>query len=542
MIFSVLLASCADSATKNTANRAYVLSAQKVSKAEKAFDNADYVEALKLCIQAQSDVDKIVVDFPDSDVAFKLVSDSSMYIGSCKYLDLKERIIPQLELLNTPQIQPISYAWAIAIKNGEYVELAKSIIKNLNRFDSKTVDSMFNNVLLQIKNPSISESLRTQYRLARLGVGAKKTNVQKVEKTEQNVPKISDASAFLRDATTSASLVSYDVRNVSKLCDMAKMVRGADKQIVDKFTSELSKAYDNILKISTPSLREKALSEIAIAFANMGDDLRAIAISQKITNGELFYNVFKKIAESACKGDNYQSALTLASRLSDPMEKSKFLSSLAVGVAKKGLFKEACGIASTVQNILDRNLAYSQSAKLAFDAGKLAEASECISKINATNLDCLSVFCQAEGLSVRSATAMRLAVVANKLIEVNPKLATALNSMAMLELSRESGKLDEKVISTIFDNLVKIGKESEAFEFFVSRLGQFSPNSFAERLCVLAESTKDKDFSLKIYKKLGELASVREISVMELALNISLSGIARENAVKILGDVLPKFK
>ena len=89
IILSVFVSSCADSSPKNTANRAYVLAAQKVSKAEKAFDLANYQEAQKLCVEAQNDVDKIIGDFPDSDVAFKLVSDSSMHIGSCKYLDLK---------------------------------------------------------------------------------------------------------------------------------------------------------------------------------------------------------------------------------------------------------------------------------------------------------------------------------------------------------------------------------------------------------------------------------------------------------------------
>ena len=274
----------------------------------------------------------------------------------------------------------------------------------------------------------------------------------------------------------------------------------------------------------------------------MGDNLRAIAISQKITNGDLFYGVFKEIAESACKSDNYRAALTLASRLSDAQEKSKFLSSLAIGVAEKGLYNEAREIASTVQDILLRNDAYAKSAKLAFDAGKPNEASQCISKIDAKNLNCLDVFCKTDGLSIHNASALRLACVANKLIGVNEKLASALNYMAVVEVSRETAKLDDKVVSTIFDNLVKIGKEEDAFNFVVSRFSQLQNNNVAEKLCALAKSTKDKTLSLKIYKKLGELASVNEVSVMELALYLSQSGMSREELVNILGESLPKFK
>ena len=542
VICAGLLASCADSAPKNTANRAYVLASQKVVQAEKLFDNADYVNAHKLCVQAQCDVDKIVADFPDSDVAFKIVSDSSMYIGSCKYVDLKEKIIPQLEVFNDPQMQAISYAWAIAVKNNDYEQLAKSIIKHQKRFDAKLVDSIFNKVLLKVKNPAVAESLKTQYRLARLGVSEKKNTETKAEKVEVQTQKIADTKAFLRDATSLASLVSYDVRNSSKLREMAQKVRGADKETADKFASLLSKAYDNILKISIPSLREKALSEIAVAFALTGDGLRAIAISQKITNSDLFYDVFKQIGESACKGNDYRAALTLASRLKDPMEKSSFLLSLAVGVAQKGLYNQAREIASTIDNIILRNNAYAKIAKLAFDADKPEQASECISKINAKNLDCLKELCSADGLSQRNAVALRLAYVASKLFETAPKLAMALNTMAMQELSREDGKLDGSVTGAVFDNLVKTGKEADAFEFMVSRVGQISNANYGEKLCALAESTKDKDFALKIYQKLGELASVKEVSLIDLAINLSITGVSRENVVKILGDNLPKFK
>lgn len=541
IILSVFVSSCADSSPKNTANRAYVLAAQKVSKAEKAFDLANYQEAQKLCVEAQNDVDKIIGDFPDSDVAFKLVSDSSMHIGSCKYLDLKEKIIPQLELLNDSKMQSIVLAWALAVKNNAYADLAKVVIKNINQFDAKIADSIFDNVLLHIKNPSEVEYLRSQYRLTKLGV-TKKNPILVVAKTKQETTKISDVAKFLNEATTFASLVSYDIRNAVKLRDMAKKVRGADKQIITKFTAELSKAFDNILKISTTSMRENALSEIAKAFAYVGDDIRAIAISQKITNSELFYGVFKEIADCACKGDNYRAALTLASRLSDVKEKNKFLSSLAIGVAGKGLYKEASEIASSVQDILLRNDAFANIAKLAFDANKPAEAAECISKINAKNLDCLNVFCNTNGMTARNASALRLACVSKKLISVSTKLAEALNAMAIAEISRETGKLDAKSIDAIFENLVKMGKEADAFEFLVSRIGQVSAGIYCEKLCSLAESTKDKQLSFKIYKKLGDLASVNEVSVIELALSLSRSGVSRADAVKILGDVLPKFK
>ncbi|MBE6412841.1 MAG: hypothetical protein E7036_09880 [Opitutales bacterium] len=542
LVFSIFVASCADSSPKNNAKSAYVLASQKVSKAEKAFNLANYADAQKLCLEARNDVEKIIENYPDSDVAFKLVSDSSIYIGSCRYLDLKEKIIPQLELLNDSQMQPIALAWAVAVKNNAYTDLAKAIVKNIKQFDAKTIDSIFNCVLLNIKNPSQAEVLRNEYRLARLGVSDKKSEPVAVVKTEKKSAKIADVAKFLRDVSTSASLISYDVRNAEKLRSMAKIASCAEKQIVDKVVSELSKAYDNVLKISSQTMREKALSEIAIAFAYTGDNLRAIAISQKITNGDLFYGVFKEIAESACKGDNYRAALTLASRLSDVQEKSKFLSSLAIGVAENGLYNEAREIASTVQDILLRNEAYAKSAKLAFDAGKPNDALQCISKIDVKNLNCLDVFCKTDGLSVHNASALRLACVANKLIGVNEKFASALNSMSIVEVSRETAKLDEKVIGTIFDNLVKMGKEDDAFNFIVSRFSQLQNNNVAEKLCALAESTKDKNLSLKIYKKLGELASVNEVSVMELALHLSRSGMSRKDAVNILGDSLPKFK
>ncbi|MBR7106493.1 MAG: hypothetical protein IKC88_05855, partial [Opitutales bacterium] len=137
LVFSIFVASCADSSPKNNAKSAYVLASQKVSKAEKAFNLANYADAQKLCLEARNDVEKIIENYPDSDVAFKLVSDSSIYIGSCRYLDLKEKFIPQLELLNDSQMQPIALAWAVAVKNNAYTDLAKAIVKNIKQFDAK---------------------------------------------------------------------------------------------------------------------------------------------------------------------------------------------------------------------------------------------------------------------------------------------------------------------------------------------------------------------------------------------------------------------
>ncbi len=536
---SVLLAACADSSEKN-ANRDYVKAAKQVFDAEKSFNSGDYSTALELCESAKNNVDKIVETYPDATLSLKIVSDSSIRIGCCNYVDLHEKIIPQLKLYTSPEMKPVELAWVLAVSSKSYSGLAKALIKNSKKFDAKVIDNLVDFALSKVDSPVERRSLRSEY-LSKLD------SKQVSKKAEKAVPaitksesKISDVKAFIQEASTASSLVSYDLRAIDKLRDMALKARFADKETVSKFASSLSKAYDNILKISVPSIREKALMGISIAFANFGNDLLAIAVSHKITNPNLFYEVFKVIGENVSRGANYKEALSLAPRLKNDVERNGFLSSLAIGVSKQGLYKQSREIASTISDVTLRNSAYATSAKLAFDAGENKEAAIFISSIDIKSLECLSVFDDSE--SNNATTGMRLALLSSRLIADNPKLAGALNNLAFSEIKSlsKNAKVDDVLLKTVFDNFVKLEKYEIALDFVLMNLHRPNSYVFKDSLFTLSENSKDNIVKTKVYSLLRDIHSANN-DMVSLAVELAANGIARDESIKILSKSLPKF-
>ena len=96
-VFSLacLLCACAESNEKS-ASRSYVKAAQKVSAAQAAFDSADYTAALELCNQARADVEKIIIDYPETRVALNVGTDGSTRCGPCSYAVWNSVVIPKL--------------------------------------------------------------------------------------------------------------------------------------------------------------------------------------------------------------------------------------------------------------------------------------------------------------------------------------------------------------------------------------------------------------------------------------------------------------
>ncbi len=535
-----MLVACGDFSEKN-ANREYVNAAKRVASAEKAFNTADYALALELCSTAKSDVEKIVEKYPDTAVSLKIVSDGSMRIGSCKYVDLCDNIIPRLQLYTAPEMKPVDLAWVLAVDSNKYENLAWALIKNCKKIDSKIVGELIENAISKVNSMSAKRVLRDAY-MSAMNVKTKPTEkpIMEANVAKKSVEKISDTKSFLRDARTASSLVSYDLNSINKLRDMSKLARNADNETRAQFASYLSNAYDNILKISTPSVREKAFSTMAIAFAYFGDELRAIATSQKITNESLFYEVFKAIGENASGGANYKETLTLASRLKDNLERSRFLSLLAIDVAKRGNFEGAKEIAAKVQDMVLKNAAYATIAKIAFDNEKYNEASFCISSIDVKNLDCLSVFDDGN-LSPKIATSMRLATLSSKLVAHNPKLAVALNNLALSSLNamKSHDASSGDVFKLVFDNFVKLDKADVALNF-VMNLHRVNVSIFKDSLCELAMNSKNAELSKKAITLLADIYNASNNSI-ELAVLLAVNGVSREESVQILSSVLPKF-
>jgi len=536
VLSAALLAACADSSERK-ANREYVKAALKVSEAEVLFNEAQYKKARELCAEAEKQIEAIVAANPESSVALKVVSDAGLLAGPCSYRKLKESVMPELAAIDIPAMAEVSHAWAMAVRSGDYPAFARAVIGSCKKFGKEESDKILDVALAKIGDIRLRAELGAAY-LAALENKPAQDAQQKSPAPQKPAESLDKAGRekLLQNAAGAASLVSFDIRQADKLAEMAVHARGLDGENAQKFSSALSRAYDNALKISAPAAREKALAKIAEAFANSGDILRAIAISQKISTPALFYEVFKKIGDDARSSAHYREALTLAPRLANAAERGEFVASIAEGVAKQGLFAEARETAMLVPDDARRSAAFANLAKIALEAGNRAEAAACISNIYAAHLECLSVF-GGDPSWGDAARGMRLANLSRELAGADLKLAVTLNGLAAAEVSGFATP-PAALVSAVFANYANAGLEAEAIEFIAKNCRDVSAGAI-DALCALAAAAKDPNVSEKAYELLADCAGACD--GIELAVILAANKIPDEARAKILSGKLPKF-
>lgn len=225
-VFSLacLLCACAESNEKS-ASRSYVKAAQKVSAAQAAFDSADYTAALELCNQARADVEKIIIDYPETPVALKVVTDGSTRIGPCTYAELNSVVIPKLKLFTDEKIYPLDAVWAIAVSQEKRDDAIRHLAEKI--LASKSYDSKKRDMILACAR-EISDATSKSVLLKRLNPPDSKPSAKgdgsEPEKAKAIAPKlkIANEKMFLTQARSDAALVSYDMQAIENLRQKAE--------------------------------------------------------------------------------------------------------------------------------------------------------------------------------------------------------------------------------------------------------------------------------------------------------------------------------
>lgn len=561
-VFSLacLLCACAESNEKS-ASRSYVKAAQKVSAAQAAFDSADYTAALELCNQARADVEKIIIDYPETPVALKVVTDGSTRIGPCTYAELNSVVIPKLKLFTDEKIYPLDAVWAIAVSQEKRDDAIRHLAEKI--LASKSYDSKKRDMILACAR-EISDATSKSVLLKRLNPPDSKPSAKgdgsEPEKAKAIAPKlkIANEKMFLTQARSDAALVSYDMQAIENLRQKAEQAKGASDALKADFSKILQSARSDILKISVADLREKAMATLALAFSNLGDESNAISIAQTLKTPEIFANVFNSIAKQASSGKNYTLAIALSARLPEGDTKNSFLVELSGGVASQGLGAEAAGIASTIKDVSARNRALAHVAAISLANGDKKNFELAVSKIdlNSQDYSWLKPFKFEElkvGKESKSNPSRDIALLASALIEngADKKLCETVNNKA-LELCKAIGKEDSNMFSSTLDivarNMASVGGVDSALKFIILNIDRSDPSVSFGTICDIAKqcAAKDKALAASAFRVAADLCpslpgSAKYRYVIDLAWTLQNSGLDRSESVKILKPFLPEM-
>lgn len=539
---SIIAVSACSASPDKSANREYVAASLEVSRAAQAYDAADYAAAKKLCDSAAAKVAKILSDYPESEIAVRIVSDPQLRLGGVEYRWFCEKLPEKLGLLTDPKFEKLGLLWPVLVN----ANLRPDDVREAARF-AKDQSSRAKNDPQKAQYDSLVKSLSEICPAANSGVETRATSAvaaaQKPaagkEKTVEP-KKITNKKFFLDDAKTKAAIVGYDISVVAKLAEMSRAAKADSDETFAEFKKLLDTARANIAKISNAHTRDSANSQLVEIYADAGLGGDAVEIAKSVSDPQLFESAFLKTADSAGKSENYMQAIALASRLPEGARKNEFLAKIAGAVAERGYFGAAGSVLDTIKDAHARELGY---ARLLLCAKTPIQKKSAASKISPENFEALAKISE----TLRGRTdfdsenpadrATALADFAKVVFAADKQLADKTIALAVSTLPK-GGDISEYAVP-IAEYFSAVGEPEKGLNFVLEnlfRLSKFPPES----ICALSASVAKTNGKLAAegFKAAGVHGTMNPVKFAEY---IVRSGLSSSAQIGVLKAFLPKF-
>ena len=547
-IFTIILAasitavSACSASPDKSANREYVAASLEVSRAAQAFDAADYAVAKKLCDSAAAKVAKILSDYPESEIAVRIVSDPQLRLGGVEYQWFCKKLPEKLELLTDPKFGKLGLLWPVLVnanlRPDDVREAARFAKDQSRRAENDAQKAQYDSLVKSLSEICPAANAGVDTRTNPAAATAPKPATEKEKTVEPK--KIADKKFFLDDAKTKAAIVGYDISVVAKLAEMSRAAKADSDETFAEFKKLLDIARANIAKISNAHTRDSANSQLVEIYADAGLGGDAVEIAKSISDPQLFESAFLKTADAAGKSENYMQAIALASRLPEGARKNEFLAKIAGAVAERGYFGAAGSVLDTVKDAHARELGY---ARLLLCAKTPMQKKSAAAKISPENFEALAKI--SETLRGRADfdsenPADRAAVLADfaKVVSAADKhLADKTIALAVSTLPK-GGDISECAVP-IAEYFSAVGEPKKGLNFVLEnlfRLSKFPPES----ICALSASVAKTDGKLAAegFKAAAVHGTMNPVKFAEY---IVRSGLSSSAQIEVLKAFLPKF-
>lgn len=547
-IFTIILAasiaavSACSASPDKSANREYVAASLEVSRAAQAYDAADYAAAKKLCDSAAAKVAKILSDYPESEIAVRIVSDPQLRLGGVEYQWFCKKLPEKLELLTDPKFGKLGLLWPVLVNANlrpDDVREAARFAKDQSRHaENDAQKAQYDSLVKSLSEICPAANSGVETRTTSAAAAAQKPAAEKEKTVEPK--KIADKKFFLDDAKTKAAIVGYDISVVAKLAEMSRAAKADSDETFAEFKKLLDTARANIAKISNAHTRDSANSQLVEIYADAGLGGDAVEIAKSVSDPQLFESAFLKTADAAGKSENYMQAIALASRLPEGARKNEFLAKIAGAVAERGYFGAAGSVLDTVKDAHARELGY---ARLLLCAKTPMQKKSAASKISPENFEALAKI--SETLRGRADfdsgnPADRAAVLADfakVVFAADKQLADKTIALAVSTLPK-GGDISECAVP-IAEYFAAVGEPEEGLNFVLEnlfRLSKFPPES----ICSLSASVAKTDGKLAAegFKAAAVHGTMNPVKFAEY---IVRSGLSSSAQIEVLKAFLPKF-
>ncbi len=566
MSVAVLLCSCSDG--NASANGDYVKASQTLEKAFVSFNAGDFNTAAKLAAEANENVLNIVKKYPDSDVAFKIVSDDNLNLGSVKFSHFKKNILPKLNLVADPDFAELDIAFTIALFNGNCLELVSllnsyaesSAQNNFKKLSQKTIDKFYDKLLSDVYLQSDAKNIEARAKIsaakANLSVAfeAKKSvkakEVKAVVSTVKDamqvaLPPIQDSQKFLKNVEKNASMANYKIEASKALLEASRFVTRTTPEF-EVFSKNLNVALLNVKKISSKKLRLPALKNIILALSQIG--LNAEALAEIETNPDckdMKQDCYAVIAQNLILAGELKTSEAIVVKIENAKTRNLFYAHLADLYVEKNDFSAASAIAKKANSdALLAKISLEQVAHLWNSNNSLAlKILEGVS-VQSLSLESLDKFCKAVDIDVIKKLPIPLKY-ANRYIEIAKLLAKSNKDVALKWLGagvvflQNAKDNDAAILNKRICEVLILIKPQDAVLYAKKLRGRLTFNDI-KNLASSAIEVGAKDEALELFNVASERV-LKSKDAVALAYAMQISNIARDKILEVLKPHLPKL-
>mgnify|MGYP004651863677 CR=1 FL=1 len=330
------LCSC-DKPEKTSANELYVNASLRLNRAASQFEKGHFNDALALCELSHADAERILKEFPSSEIAVQMVSNPSLTMGAVKYADFENKILPKLRR-------------AKENKNGFFCEILGT--PALEHLRARIT-------------PSFSERQKEQ----------------PAAKKRKNI----DINEYAKYLKMQRSLIVYEMDAVKNIFEKSKDLQ-TNPELADLFLETAISANENIKKISVDFRRYEAMAYLAKIYANLGAFEGALRLCNEIENANAKNDATQYLAKCAANSGDINRVKKLLASLPNGPQKDAFLAKLAQECAYTAPEK-AFETAMLCQDKAVRDRAFAKIAAISSSEKNFAQLCK---KLHIVNPDSLS--------------------------------------------------------------------------------------------------------------------------------------------------------
>ncbi len=574
----LFLTACSDN--PKSANGNFVKASLEVQEALKHYNDGDYAAALASVDKIEKSLNEILVKYPQSEIALKLVSDESLRVGYMRYADFRDVFAPEVASLSVPVMAPFASSWAIAFsdksKRSENVlrfanclvyynlqisKLKERALSPKKIYTKEELGPIITKCFEEIENPqmkaSLSSSIETAVELYELSKKAKTAESPRKIANKKIFLKVENSEKFLADAKKEAVRITYNMDASGALLKTAD-IAAMDPQVIPPFLEILQEAASNAVKISTAKQRNMALSNIILSMLKVDASDAALKAVASIEGDDNLKSIcLEKIAHSFALNNNFDAAINIAKGFQASPLKNAMILKFIKDITLSGLYDKAAQVALKLEDPSTKTAALFYVASMQWQSNSAAALAS-LKTIDPNLLQenflvdfCVNAkidflrFSSSEGKLVSASLA-----IADKIADSDKETAKVWQNFisknfAKVTDDRELGSLVRPFCSL----LLKLGKTSDYQDFVSDLMLKANPQTLFYSLSdlgleaqILGHADLAEFFFYKASVLCKSFAKDRESSAIYLSMQMNISGFDSHKGAAILKDFLPKFK